>query len=99
MAVEIIDGMEHAYAPNPKMQGEDWASEYPPIVTTSQWLINKYTGQVFPNTPEFARRSDILEPYLGEINSGYAPDTTIAEVVDVVTAEADTTDEKELVAL
>lgn len=67
MAVDIINGVEHTYAPNPKMQGEDWAREYPPIKTTSQWLVNKYTGEIFPNTEEFARRSDILEPYLGEL--------------------------------
>lgn len=65
MTVEIIDGVEHVYAPNPKLEGEKWSAEYPPIVTNSPWLISKYTGELFPNTPEFARRSDILEAYLG----------------------------------
>ena len=68
MAVEVIDGVEHIYAPNPKLQGQHWEAEYPPIQTTSQWLINKYTGEILPNTPEFARRSDILEPYFGELD-------------------------------
>lgn len=67
MAVETVDGVEHIYAPNPKLQGEHWEAEYPPIVTKSKWLVNKYTGEIFPNTEEFARRSDILEPYFGEM--------------------------------
>lgn len=68
MSVELDEnGVEHVYAPNPKMQGEDWVKEYPPIKTSSPWLVNKYTGEIFPNTAEFARRSDILEPYLGEL--------------------------------
>lgn len=68
MSVEIDEnGVEHIYAPNPKMQGEEWSKEYPLIKTSSKWLINKYTGEIFPNTEEFARRSDILEPYLGEL--------------------------------
>lgn len=75
MAVEIIDGVEHVYAPNPKMQGEVWSVEYPPIKTGSKWLINKYTGEIFPNTEEFARRSDILEPYLGELPTGQESET------------------------
>lgn len=66
MAVEIIDDVEHKYAPNPKLQGEHWEAEYPPIQTPHRWLINKFTGELFPNTVEFARRSDILEPYEGE---------------------------------
>lgn len=68
MTVEVDEfGAQHIFAPNPKMQGEDWVKEYPPIETTSKWLVNKYTGEIFPNTAEFARRSDILEPYLGEL--------------------------------
>lgn len=67
MAVDVINGVEHVYAPNPKMQGQEWEKEFPPIVTTAKWLINKFTGEIVPNTVEFARRSDILEPYLGEL--------------------------------
>ena len=84
MTVEVIDGVEHVYAPNPKMQGEEWAKEYPPIVTTSKWLINKYTGEIFPNTEEFAKRSDILEPYLGEIPTGDGASTPVAIVTEVL---------------
>lgn len=88
MSVEVVDGVEHVFAPNPKMQGDDWAKEYPPIKTTAKWLVNKFTGEIFPNTEEFARRSDILEPYLGELpTDGMAGDTTVAKVNEVLKAE------------
>lgn len=53
--------------PNPTLNAEHWELQYPPINTNSPWLVNKFTGEIFPNTPEFARRSDCLEPYLGEL--------------------------------
>lgn len=53
--------------PNPTLNAEFWEQQYPPIQTSSPWLVNKFTGEIFPNTPEFARRSDCLEPYLGEL--------------------------------
>lgn len=82
MAVEYDEnGVGHVYAPNPKMQGEDWSKEYPPIKTSSLWLINKFTGEIFPNTAEFARRSDILEPYLGELPRDEAgEDSTVVRI-------------------
>ena len=66
MPVEIIEGVEHRYAPNPTMHGEEWAREHPPIETTAAFLRNKYTGDIVPNFPEFAERSDVYEPYLGD---------------------------------
>lgn len=66
MPVEIIDGVEHIYAPNPTMHGEDWAREHPPVKTTSRWLRNKFTGEIVPNHPEFAERSDVYEAFLGD---------------------------------
>lgn len=56
-----------AFTPNPTLNAETWEEQYPPIKTSSPWLVNKFTGEIFPNTPEFARRSDCLEPYLGEL--------------------------------
>lgn len=90
MSVEYDEnGVEHIYAPNPKMQGEDWSKEYPPIKTNSMWLVNKYTGEIFPNTVEFARRSDILEPYLGELpRDGISEGATVAQVNAVLKPEA-----------
>lgn len=67
ISVEIIDGVEHRFAPNPFLQGEVWEKQYPPIKSDCKFLINKYTGEIVPNTEEFARRSDILQPYLGEM--------------------------------
>lgn len=88
MAVENVNGVEHVYAPNPKMQGENWVAEYPPVVTQSPWLVNKYTGEIVPNTPEFARRSDILEPYLGELpRDGMASQPV--QAVNAVLADTD----------
>lgn len=90
MSVEIIDGVEHVYAPNPKMQGEVWEKEYPTIKSSAKWLINKYTGELFPNTEEFARRSDILEPYMGEMpDDGQVP-LEVKEVRKVLSEVADT---------
>ena len=58
---------DYTYAPNPTLPQGTWEDNYPPIVSTSLWLINKYTGEIVPNTEAFARRSDILQPYLGEL--------------------------------
>lgn len=66
MASVVVDGIEHIYAPNPKMATDTWANDFPPIVTNARWLRNKYTGEILPNHEEFAVRSDILEPYYGE---------------------------------
>lgn len=57
----------YTFTPNPTLNAETWDDQYPRISTTSPWLVNKFTGEIFPNTPEFARRSDCLEPYLGEL--------------------------------
>lgn len=66
MATEIIDGVEHTFAPNAVMRGSDWSAEYPPINANVKWLRNRYTGEIVPNFPEFAGRSDVFEPYLGD---------------------------------
>jgi len=65
---DIDDEHENfTYTPNPTLNAESWEQQYAPIKTNSPWLVNKFTGEIFPNTPEFARRSDCLEPYLGEL--------------------------------
>ena len=66
MATIVMDGVEHKFADNPKLQGENWEAEFPPIVSDAPFLRCKFTGQIYPNTEEFAERSDILEPYYGE---------------------------------
>lgn len=63
MSYKDTNGVEHNFAPNPKMQGEDWKAEFPPITEPTRLLKNKYTGELVPNTPDMALRSDILEPY------------------------------------
>lgn len=65
-----------SFTPNPTLNASTWHEQYPPIRTSSPWLVNKFTGEIFPNTPEFARRSDCLEPYLGEL-----PKDSAGEVV------------------
>ena len=70
MAVSIVGGVEHRHAPNPRMHTEDWNSEYPALNTDAPFLINKFTGDILPNTPEFRERSDVLEPYYGAANGG-----------------------------
>lgn len=72
MAVITVGGLEHRHAPNPRMHTEDWSKEYPTLNTDAPYLINKYTGDILPNTPEFRERSDVLEPYYGAVN-GSAP--------------------------
>lgn len=66
MTTEMIDGVPHTYAPNPVMRGDDWATEYPSITSNTKFLRNKYTGEIVPNFPEFAERSDVYEPYAGD---------------------------------
>ena len=68
-----------SFTPNPTLNAETWEEQYPPIKTSSPWLVNKFTGEIFPSTPEFARRSDCLEPYLGEL-----PRDGAGEVVTIV---------------
>lgn len=100
MAVEVVGGVEHIFAPNPKLQGDEWAKEYPPIKTTSKWLVSKYTGEIFPNTEEFARRSDILEPYLGELPvDGMVNNTTIVKVNEILNTNLTQTTDGELETL
>lgn len=70
MATVEVEGVEHVYAGNPKLEGEDWSKEYPPIQTDAKFLRCKTTGQVYPNTEELCYRSDILEPYFGEATDG-----------------------------
>lgn len=75
--LEVIDGVSHTYANNPKLQGERWEVEFPPINTEANWLRCRFTGQIYPNFPEFAERSDILEPYFGSpTDSDQAPATS-----------------------
>lgn len=76
--------------PNPMLNAEHWDLQYPPIQTTSPWLVNKFTGEIFPNTPEFARRSDCLEPYLGELPRDGAGE--IVKGVNKVLQDANATD-------
>lgn len=88
------DDVGHVFAPNPKMQGNNWEAEYPPIKTTAKWLVNKYTGEIFPNTEEFSRRSDILEPYLGELpRDGVSEGSTVAAINQALNPATQTVEE------
>lgn len=84
----------YSYAPNPILEQGKWEEKYPPIVTTSEWLINIYTGEIVPNTPEFARRSDILQPYYGEL-----PQEQQGETVEQVNKVFEQVDGEELLEL
>lgn len=88
MAVSIVGGVEHRHAPNPRMHTEDWNSEYPPLNTDAPYLINKFTGDILPNTPEFRERSDVLEPYYGSAN-GRAPSAAESALAKVDPQVAD----------
>lgn len=66
MAVIYVDDVEHLFAANPKLESDDWAKENPTISSSYKFLRHKVTGEVFPNEPCFARRSDVLEPYIGD---------------------------------
>lgn len=43
-ATTTYNGIEHPYAPNPRLSGEDWKREFPPIQTDAEYLRNKFTG-------------------------------------------------------
>lgn len=64
---EYGENSNFSFTPNPTLNAETWQDQYPPIKSSSPWLVNKFTGEILPNTPELARRSDCLEPYLGEL--------------------------------
>lgn len=91
-----IKGVEYAHAPNPKMYSEAWEKDYPPITAKTPWLRNKYTGDIVPNTPEFARRSDILEPFYGELPLEGDFDTVVTAVGAITNAETQPTPDGEL---
>lgn len=69
MAKVNVDGVEHSYPANPTLEGEVWEVQYPPLPDDAPYLRCKTTGQIYPNFPEFAERSDILEPYYGELTN------------------------------
>lgn len=86
-----------SFTPNPTLNAETWEQEYPPIKTKSPWLVNKFTGEIFPNTPEFARRSDCLEPYLGELpRDGQGVGETVVQVNKVLNGNDDNIGDGEL---
>lgn len=71
----ITEDDEHfTFTPNPTLNAPTWSDQYPPIVTNSPWLINKFTSEIVRTTPEFLKRSDCLEPYLGELPPEYGGD-------------------------
>lgn len=86
MATVEVDGIKHMFSPNPVLQGEIWANEYPPITDKVKWLRNKTTGEIVPNHPEFAERSDILEAYYGDPTGKPGPATsqTVPDIADTV---------------
>lgn len=79
MAFKKVGDVRHDFAPNPKLGGDDWAAEYPPIKSDAKLLINKFTKDIVPNTVEFAKRSDVYEPYFGD---PFAKDQPNADVPD-----------------
>lgn len=53
--------------PNPRIQENGlWQETYPTIEHDGAYLRNKYTGEIVPNNPDHAMRSDILEPISDE---------------------------------
>lgn len=93
-SVVIVDGVEHRFTPNPTMNGEEWKLDYPPIQTSAKWLMNKYTGELFPNTKEFCYHSDCLVPYHGEMTEdGFAHRETGAVNKALAHAEKMTSDD------
>ena len=86
MATVEVNGIKHTFAGNPVLQGEVWSDEYPPITANVQWLRNKTTGEILPNHPEFAERSDILEPYYGDPTGkpGQAASQTVPDIAATV---------------
>lgn len=89
MAKVEVEGMEHSYASNPKMSGDSWTKEYPPIETEAKLLRCKETGQIYPNTEDFCYRSDILEPYFGEATDGDNGPTKSRTVPNITETLAD----------
>lgn len=64
---KTVTGQTYTVAPNPHIQENGlWSESYPPITDDCLYLRNKYTGEIVPNTPDHARRSDILEPFYGD---------------------------------
>lgn len=62
MAISVYNNQTHTYADNPVIQARsDFSDTYPPIKHDGRWLRNKYTGEIVPNIPDYAERSDILE--------------------------------------
>lgn len=87
MAKVDVEGVVHTYAGNPKLSGESWSEEFPPLNTSAKLLRCKETGQLYPNTEEFSYRSDILEPYFGAAtdgDNGPAPSKTVPNVEDTL---------------
>lgn len=86
MATVDVNGVKHTFAGNPVLQGEVWANEYPPLDANAPFLRNKVTGEILPNHPEFAERSDILEAYYGDPNgkSGPSISKTVPAIADTV---------------
>lgn len=66
MAVTQYNDMQQAYAPNPTIQeGQSFRQAYPPVKSDAPYLLNPHNGDVFPNTDEWAKQSDVLVPYYG----------------------------------
>lgn len=62
MATSFHNNQTHTYAGNPVIQAKsDFSDTYPPIEHDGRWLRNKFTGEIVPNIPDYAERSDILE--------------------------------------
>lgn len=62
MATSFHNNQTHIYPDNPVIQPKsDFSATYPPIKHDGRWLRNKYTGEIVPNVPDYAERSDILE--------------------------------------
>lgn len=91
---QLEEDENYSFTPNPTLNAEHWEEQYPPIKTNSHWLVNKFTGEIFPNTPEFARRSDCLQPYLGELPRGEQGE--IVSNINTVLQQADTSADGEL---
>lgn len=104
MSYVNVDGQKFLYADNPRMSpnAETFAEEFPVIVTDAEWLRCRTTSQVYPNTPDYAERSDILEPYFGDPSLSPAPSMTrppAAEIVNAALKSAETTGSVDLPAL
>ena len=74
-------GAVHKFIEPPTLTAETWETQYPPIVTTAKFLFDPITKGLYPNTKQFARRSDCLIPYTEEVKAKYG---TTAPVYDDV---------------